>query len=85
MKNPTKTTTIIIALISLLIISGIYIGVTTYNEMMLRKEYEFFQQGATSAIVQIIEVAIRCEQVPLIFGNQTVNLIAVDCLQGQGG
>lgn len=40
-------------------------------------------QGYEYAIVQIAQTAgyPSCQQVPLRIGNQTVNLIAVECLQ----
>jgi len=36
------------------------------------------------AVVQVAQMAATCEQVPLNVQNQTINMIAVDCLQ-QGG
>lgn len=32
-------------------------------------------------VVQIVGMAVSCEQVPLRVENQTINMIAVDCLQ----
>lgn len=38
-------------------------------------------QGVEFAIVSIMQQAATCQPVPLTFGNQTINLIAVKCLQ----
>jgi len=38
-------------------------------------------QGYATAIVSIMEQASQCQQVPLTFGNQTMNIIWIDCLQ----
>ena len=38
-------------------------------------------QGVEFAVVSIMQQAASCQQVPLTFGNQTINLIAVECLQ----
>ncbi len=38
-------------------------------------------QGFEYAILTIAQKAANCEQVPLFIGNQTINLIAVECLQ----
>lgn len=38
-------------------------------------------QGIEFAVISIMQQAASCQQVPLTFGNQTINLIAVECLQ----
>lgn len=38
-------------------------------------------EGFEIAIVSIMQRAITCQPVPLTYGNQTVNLIAIECLQ----
>jgi hypothetical protein len=40
-------------------------------------------QGYAAAIAQIMQEAASCNVVPLTFGNQTIELIAVECLQQQ--
>jgi len=39
------------------------------------------QQGVEFAILSIMQQAATCQQVPLTFGNQTINLVAIECLQ----
>ncbi len=38
-------------------------------------------EGVEFAIVSIMQQAATCQPVPLTFGNQTINLIAIECLQ----
>ena len=52
---------------------------------MNEREMEVFQQGAQygyeQAIIQVAGKAAGCEQVPLISQNQSINIVAVECLQ----
>ena len=83
-----KQTWIIIGLVVLLIVAGGYIGMGKYNDSREEKELGLFQQGAQygfeQAVIQIAGMAVSCEQVPLRVENQTINMIAVDCLGLQG-
>jgi len=38
-------------------------------------------QGVQYAVLSIMQEAAKCQQVPLTFGNQTINIVAVECLQ----
>lgn len=40
-------------------------------------------EGYNYAIVSLIQEAQSCKPIPLTFNNQTVNIIAVNCLQQQ--
>lgn len=40
-----------------------------------------YNRGIEYAIFTIMQQVARCQQVPLTFGNQTINVIAVECLQ----
>lgn len=75
--------TIILAILLILTVS--YIVINEYRESKEQEQIDIFQQGAQYgyefSITQIIQQAVTCQQVPLILGNQTVNIIAVDCLQ----
>lgn len=71
----------------ILIIAGFLIN-SWYVKQAAEKQEEqlgIFQQGAQygyeQAVIQIIQQAATCEQVPLIIGNQTINMVAVECLQ----
>ena len=90
----SKQKLVIIILAVLLVIAGGYIGMIKYNDVKQEKDLGIYQQGAQygyeQAVVQIAQMAVSCEQVPLNVGpsrddparpNQTINMIAVDCLQ----
>ena len=85
MKDMKKQTIISIILATLLIIAMVYIGNSEYLRKKGVEQAGIYQQGAqdgySQAIIQIVEQAVTCEQIPLTIGNQTINLIAVDCLK----
>ena len=64
-----------------------YIGYSFYSDAKLQEQMEIYQSGAQvgyeQAVSQIVQMAASCQQVPLRVGNQTVNIIAVECLQQQ--
>ena len=74
-------------LIFLLICSIGYIASEKYSEWKIAKDVSLYQQGATygyqQAIIGVAQEASKCQQVPLVIGNQTMNIIWVDCLQQQ--
>lgn len=37
-------------------------------------------QGVEYTILSIMQQAAQCQAVPLTFGNQTINMVAVECL-----
>ncbi len=82
-----KSTIAIIVLVVLLALSLVYIVYINYSRWQLERQFSVFQQGAQAGfeqgIIQIIQQASTCQQVPLIMGNQTINIIAVDCLQAR--
>jgi len=39
------------------------------------------QQGYEQAVMQLAQQVATCEQVPLQIGDQSINVIAVECLQ----
>lgn len=72
-------------LVLLLIIAIGYIGITGYNRRMEKRNEEIFNEGALAganqAMVEIFQLATACRQIPLTIQNQTINLVAVECLQ----
>lgn len=82
-----------IAIIILVILVGIsfgYIGIGEYYKIVYQDQVSVYTQGfndgASQAILQIMNQATTCQPVPLYAGNFTMNLIAVECLQAaQGG
>jgi|TARA_Y100000034_G_scaffold125547_1_gene175436 predicted Na+-dependent transporter len=78
-----KVFSVIVTLLLLLAVG--YIGFNFYEQDKQQKEADTFQQGAQygfeQAILSVTQQAATCQQVPLIVGNQTVNMIAINCLQ----
>ncbi|MCK5321613.1 hypothetical protein KAJ38_03470 [Candidatus Pacearchaeota archaeon] len=72
-------------LIVCLVLAVGYIVFDKYQEVQQEEQLSIFQQGAQygyeQAIVQLVQQAVTCQQVPISIKNQTVNLIAVECLQ----
>ncbi len=75
-KNILITLLIVIIIVMAAILAYIFLirpGITGYaigNQ----------NQGIEFAISTIMQRAATCQQVPLISGNQTINIIAVECL-----
>ncbi|TKJ17517.1 hypothetical protein CEE44_03200 [Candidatus Woesearchaeota archaeon B3_Woes] len=86
-EEKTKKTMVILA-IALVIAIG-YIVVIKYNTAQQQKQFEIFQQGtqqgAQQTVIQMAQLASTCQEVTLrLENNQTMNLIAVDCIQQTG-
>lgn len=79
----TSVTIIILAL--LLVVAVAYIGYQQYQKKSTEKQNTLLQQGAQigyqQAALQLYQEAVKCNQVPVTIQNQTINVIAVECLQ----
>ena len=76
---------LIIILVLLLLFALGYIILDKYTEYQVTEKTQIYQlgveEGYSLAIAQLIESAQSCQPVPLYYGNFTVNMIAVECLQ----
>ena len=83
--SPNKQTIIIIILVILLLLVVGYFGIGQYSKTREQKQITLLQQGAqigyTQAELQLYNEAVKCNQVPVTIQNQTINVIAVECLQ----
>ncbi len=68
---------IIVIVVFLLAFTFIFVINPAINGMVVKGQTD----GYSYAILAIMQKAITCEQIPLTAGNQTINLIAVECLQ----
>lgn len=79
-----KQTIALIAVAILLVIAVGYIGIGKYQQNKVQQQIIVYQQGIQAgyqqAIVQLIQQAATCQAVPVTFQNQTINMIAVECL-----
>lgn len=80
-----KKNWVIIGMAVLLVGALGWIGVGKYQGAKQEEQLGIFQQGAQygyeQAVVQVVQQAVTCEQVPISVGNQTINVVAVECLQ----
>jgi|SRR3989338_1727989 len=82
-----KIQTVIIVILSILLLATLgYIGTQYYLSKQVEKQNLVMQQGYQAgyqqAVSQLLQEAAKCQPVPVTLKNQTVRLIAVDCLQG---
>ena len=81
----SKQTAVIIILAVLLVAAAAYIVTSHYISSQHQKQFTLTQQGAVvgyqKAIIDVATIASTCQIVPLVIENQTINMIAVDCLQ----
>lgn len=81
----SKKNILIIVLVILLLVALGYIGYSYYDQKQLTKQTIILQQGAQigyqQAVLQLYSEAIKCNSVPVTIQNQTINLIAIECLQ----
>ena len=57
-------------------------GVIFYNTLFKSYKDQIYQNGVSDVFLKIIELAVQCERVTLPIGeNQTINLIAEECLR----
>ena len=82
-----KPTIAIIILGVLLIGAVVYISANVYMQNQSEKQLTILQQGAQlgyqQAITELMQQAATCEAVPVTLKNQTINMIAVECLRQQ--
>ena len=79
-----KTNLAVLVLAILLVLA---VGYITYDKFMIwkqQKDVSIFQTGAQygyeQAISQLFQQVSSCQQVPIMYNNQTVNIVAVECL-----
>ncbi len=83
--KPKKQNWLIFGLILVVVILAGYIAMGRYNAAKQQEQLSIFEQGAQygyeQAVMQLAQQAATCQQVPLYVGNQSINLVAVECLQ----
>lgn len=69
-----------ILVIALLIILGILAYFFLITPMINGFIIAGYNQGVTSAVNYLIDKSTACQPIPVTMGNQTTNLIAIECL-----
>ena len=82
-KIENKKLILFIGILFMLVITlfGWIIGLK-WDQSKQESYQQGIQDGYNRAIIQIVQQAITCNQIPLTVGNKTINLIAVGCLGG---
>ncbi len=84
-KKKDKQKIALVVLTVLLIIAAGYIVLGEYQRVMSQEQLTAYQLGVQAgyeqAVIQLIQQVSTCQQVPVTLNNQTVNVIAVACLQ----
>jgi hypothetical protein len=74
-----------VVLAILLLCCVVYIGITSYRQARNEALAESFRSGAQygyeSAVKQIMQSALNCQQMSVYAGNVTMQLIDASCLQ----
>ncbi|MBU2052742.1 MAG: hypothetical protein KJ721_00705 [Nanoarchaeota archaeon] len=82
-----KINIVVTVLLILLVLAGGYIAYDKYATWKQQSDLSTFQTGAQygyeQAITQLFQQSQSCQQIPIIYNNQTINIIAVECLQAQ--
>lgn len=85
MKNNSNNMKIVLVLAVLLVVAIGYIGFDMYNEYSLNKQVAIYQEGLQygyeQAVIYLAQQVATCQQVPITVENQTINVVAVECLQ----
>ena len=81
-----KKVIIAVIVLSVLLFGAVgYIGYGLYSNAKSQEQMEIYQSGALvgyeQAISWLFQQAGSCQQVPIMYNNQTINIIAVECLQ----
>jgi len=79
MASNKKQVILIASLIVLLVLAFGYIGLGMYASWNQANQLGNAQYGYNQAILSVAQQAATCQQVPLVVGNQTINLVAVEC------
>ncbi len=77
-----KNISLIVAIILgvLLIVALGYIGYGFYTTARYNEQVQVYQAGYEYAISQIMQQTGSCQSVPLMSGNQTLTIVAIECL-----
>ena len=82
-----KIKVIVVVLVVLLFLSLGYIVQGKFVEWKEQRDVANFQLGVQygyeQGISQIFQQVQSCQQVPIFFNNETINLVAVECLSPQ--
>jgi uncharacterized membrane protein len=78
----SKTSVLIGVLVFLVVVlAGILVYLLVVKPAITGYTVSAQQQGVNFALSSVWQRAAQCQTIPLTFGNQTLNLVALECLQ----
>ncbi len=80
-KNTDKKVYVIYAVVVWILFSVGYIMVDIWQDFKVSKIQSAYQQGRSDAIQTIMSQASKCNAVPLYSGDESINVVSVECLQ----
>jgi hypothetical protein len=81
-KRDILVITLILVIVVLLGFLGyMFVVAPAINAKVVDWANQGYNKGVQDAVVAIAQKATTCQQVPLSIGNQTLNIVAVDCLK----
>lgn len=78
MKKPKAV--IITLILVIAVLAGLIIYLLAVRPAITGYVIRLQNEGYAFAFAQIMQQAATCQPVPLTFGNQTINMIAIECL-----
>ncbi len=81
MKRDRRNILILILVIIVVLLLGLIGYVFLIKPAINGLIIQGYNQGVTSSVTYLMQQAATCQPIPVSIGNQTVNLIAVECLQ----
>ena len=80
MEKGKNKTLIWILIAVIVVLAGLVLYMLVIRPAITGNIVGWQNEGVTYAIASIMQQATSCQPVPLTFGNQTINMIAVECL-----
>jgi len=78
-RNVLITVLVAIIVIMAAILVYAFVIQPTVTGFVVQKQTEGYNIGYQTAFLDIMQQALTCQPVPLTFGNQTINIIAIGC------
>ena len=73
---------IIITILVILLLGAVgYFGYEKSGEYINKKQVEGYSIGYQQAVIDMYNEAVQCKTIPLTFQNQTITMVAGECLQ----
>ena len=72
---------VIVVLMVLLLVAIGYILFGVFQQSQLGTYQQGQLNGYNQAFLDVAKITFACQQYPLTVGNQTINLVAIECLQ----